>query len=173
MLSVFLRRRGVAALALLLACGAPLAAASAQDIPRMDPRTCRGQPEIKPLERLSVKTDRGVQSFQVEVADDDRERQYGLMCRRALAADRGMLFVFPAPRPQRFWMRNTLIPLDIIYIGANGRVVSISRNVRPLDESGAPSIAPAQFVLELAAGRAAQIGLLPGDRVLHRALPHG
>jgi uncharacterized membrane protein (UPF0127 family) len=139
----------------------------------MDPKACKGQAEIRPLEPLSVKTDRGVQSFQVEVADSDRERQYGLMCRRSLAADRGMLFLFPAARPQMFWMRNTLIPLDIVYIGANGRVVSIARNVQPLDESGAPSMGAAQFVLELAGGRAGQIGLLPGDRVSHRALPHG
>jgi uncharacterized membrane protein (UPF0127 family) len=107
------------------------------------------------------------------VADSDREREYGLMCRRSLAADRGMLFLFAKAGPQMFWMRNTLIPLDIIYIGENGRVVSISRNVQPLDERGAPSAGPAKFVLELAAGRAAQIGLLPGDRVLHRALPRG
>jgi uncharacterized membrane protein (UPF0127 family) len=162
-------RRGVLALTLLSMIAAP---ASAQ-IARMDPKHCKGQPEIRPLEALQVRTDRGVTSFMVEVADSDREREYGLMCRRSLAADRGMLFVFPKPGPQMFWMRNTLIPLDIIYIGENGRVVSISRNVQPLDESGAPSAGPAKFVLELAAGRAAQIGLLPGDRVLHRALPRG
>ncbi|RAK69254.1 DUF192 domain-containing protein [Phenylobacterium kunshanense] len=162
-------RRGLFALAVLSVFAAP---ASAQ-IARMDPKHCRGQPEIKPLEALQVRTDRGVTSFMVEVADSEREREYGLMCRRSLPADRGMLFLFPKAAPQMFWMRNTLIPLDIIYIGENGRVVSISRNVQPLDESGAPSAGPAKFVLELAAGRAAQIGLLPGDRVLHRALPHG
>lgn len=162
-------RRGLLALALLSAFAMP---ASAQ-IARMDPKHCKGQPEIKPLEPLQVRTDRGVQAFMVEVADSEREREYGLMCRRSLAPDRGMLFLFPRAAPQMFWMRNTLIPLDIIYIGENGRVVSISRNVQPLDESGAPSAGPAKFVLELAAGRAAQIGLLPGDRVLHRALPRG
>ncbi|PZQ54056.1 MAG: DUF192 domain-containing protein [Phenylobacterium zucineum] len=139
----------------------------------MDPKQCRGQAEIKPLEPLQVRTDKGVTNFQVEVAKSERQREYGLMCRRSLAADRGMLFLFSRADPQMFWMRNTLIPLDIIYIGENGRVVSISRNVQPLDESGAPSAGPAKFVLELAAGRAAQIGLLPGDRVLHRALPRG
>lgn len=167
-------RRSLGALALALAAqAAALAPAAAQDIPRMDPKSCRGQPEIKPFEPLSVRTDRGVATFQVEVADTPREHQFGLMCRRKLAPDRGMLFVFPAPAPRVFWMRNTLIPLDIVYIGANGRVVSISRNVQPLDESGAPSAGPAKYVLELAGGRAAQIGLLPGDRVLHRALPRG
>lgn len=169
-------RGGLFALLPVFAMGAALALpapASAQEIPRMDAKHCRGQAEIKPLEPLSVRTDKGVKNFQVEIADSAREQQYGLMCRKALAPDRGMLFLFGAETPRVFWMRNTLIPLDIIYIGANGRVVSISRNVRPLDESGAPSAGPAKFVLELAAGRAAEIGLLPGDRITHRAMPRG
>ena len=170
---LFARRLGVALAPLLLGAAVLAAAPAVAQIPRQDPKACKGQPEIKPLEPLQVRTDRGVSSFQVEIADSEMEREYGLMCRRALAADRGMLFLFAKATPQMFWMRNTLIPLDIIYIGADGRVVSISRNVQPLDESGAPSAGPAKFVLELAAGRAAQIGLLPGDRVLHRALPRG
>lgn len=162
-------RRIAGALALSLLITAP----SAAQLPRQDPKHCKGQAEIKPLEPLQIRTDKGVQSFMVEIADSDMEREYGLMCRKSLAADRGMLFLFSRAAPQMFWMRNTLIPLDIVYIGENGRVVSISRNVQPLDESGAPSAGPAKFVLELAGGRAAQIGLLPGDRVLHRALPRG
>ena len=162
-------RGALLALAVTLTAAAPACA----QLPRQNPRSCVGQPELKPLEPLQVKTDRGSQAFMVEVADSPREREYGLMCRKAMAADRGMLFLFPRAEPQAFWMRNTLIPLDIIYIGANGRVVSISRNAQPLDESPQPSAGPAQFVLELAGGRAAQIGLLPGDRVLHRAMPRG
>lgn len=162
-------RAGLLVLATALAVGAPAAA----QIARQDPAHCIGQPELKPLEPLKVQTLKGAQTFMVEVADNEREREYGLMCRKSLAPDRGMLFLFSRPGPQVFWMRNTLIPLDIVYIGADGRVVSISRNVQPLDESGTPSAGPAQFVLEIAGGRAAQIGLLPGDRVLHRALPRG
>lgn len=163
-------RRGLIALAaVVVALGAPAAA----QIPRQDPKACKGQPEIRPLEPLEVRTDRGVQSFMVEIADSATEREYGLMCRKAMAADHGMLFLFPRAEPQAFWMRNTLIPLDIIYIGANGKVVSIVRSALPLSETPLPSAGAAQFVLELAAGRAAQIGLLPGDRVLHRALPRG
>lgn len=169
MLHDLIARRVAAAMALALVATGPTLA----QLPRQNPKHCKGQPEIKPLEPLQVRTDKGVSSFMVEIADSDVEREYGLMCRRALAADRGMLFLFARPAPQMFWMRNTLIPLDIVYIGENGRVVSISRNVQPLDESGAPSSGPAKFVLELAAGRAAQIGLLPGDRVIHRALPRG
>jgi uncharacterized protein len=167
------RRLGVALAALSLGAAALTAAPATAQIARQDPKACKGQPEIKPLEPLQVRTDKGVSSFQVEIADSEMEREYGLMCRRSLAADRGMLFLFAKSTPQMFWMRNTLIPLDIIYIGADGRVVSISRNVQPLDESGAPSAGPAKFVLELAAGRAAQIGLLPGDKVLHRVMPRG
>ncbi len=159
----------LSALAVALAAAGPACA----QLPRQNPKACVGQPELKPLERLQVQTDRGLRTFMVEIADSPREREYGLMCRKAMAPDRGMLFLFPRAEPQAFWMRNTLIPLDIIYIGADGRVVSISRNARPLDESPLPSAGPAQYVLELAAGRAQQIGLLPGDRVLHKALPRG
>ncbi|MCR5875733.1 DUF192 domain-containing protein [Phenylobacterium sp. J426] len=142
-------------------------------LPRQNPADCKGQPELKPLEPLSVTTPKGAFKFMVEIADSPREREFGLMCRKGLAADRGMLFVFPKADFQAFWMRNTLIPLDIIYIGPDGAVVSIVRNARPLDERPLPSSAPAQFVLELAAGRAAQLGLLPGDKVQHRAIPVG
>lgn len=158
---------------LALAAAIALAAPAQAQIPRQDPKACKGQPELTPLEPLQVKTDRGLQNFMVEIADSPREREYGLMCRKSVAPDRGMLFIFPAAQPQAFWMRNTLASLDIIYIGADGRVVSISRNARPLDETPLPSVGPAKYVLELAAGRAAQIGLLPGDRILHRAIPRG
>lgn len=157
----------VVALALAAAGGGAVA------LPRQDPAHCKGQKELAPLETVQVKTDRGVYAFRVEIADSMVEREYGLMCRKALAADRGMLFIFPRAEPQAFWMRNTLIPLDIIYIGPDGRVVSIVRNARPLDEAPLPSAGAANAVLELAAGRAAQIGLLPGDRVFHRIFPRG
>jgi len=159
-------RRGLIALGIVLALAGPAAA-----IPRMSPDACKGQPELKPLQPLQVVTDKATHRFQVEVADSAQEREYGLMCRKSLAADRGMLFIFPKADYQAFWMRNTLIPLDIVYIGADGKVVSIVRNARPLDESPLPSGGPALGVLELAGGRAAQIGLLPGDRVVHRAFP--
>jgi uncharacterized membrane protein (UPF0127 family) len=162
-------RRGLLALAAALAIGGPAAA----DLPRQDPKACKGQPEIKPLEPLQIRTDRGLQTFSVEIADSPTEQEFGLMCRKALAPDRGMLFIFPNQEPRYFWMRNTLIPLDIVYIGGDGKVVSITRSARPLDETPLPSGAPAKYVLELAGGRAAQIGLLPGDRVLYRTMPRG
>jgi uncharacterized protein len=162
-------RRGLILLIAAMLSAAPAAA----QIPRQDPKACKGQKEIRPLEPLSIRTDRGVRRFMVEVADSPLEREYGLMCRRAMADHRGMLFVFPQSGPQAFWMRNTLIPLDIVYIGSDGTVVSITRNAQPLDERPLPSAAPAKYVLELNAGLAAKIGLLPGDRIMQRAITRG
>lgn len=146
-------------------------ACAAVDLPRQDPANCRGQPVIQPLQPLEVVTPKGRARLMVEFADSERERAFGLMCRKAVAPDRGMLFDFGASQPLAFWMRNTLIPLDIIYIQADGRVLSIVRGARPLDERPLPSGGPARAVLELASGRAAQLGILPGDRILHRIFP--
>jgi len=166
--SIRLARRGVIAGGLALT----LAGAAGADIPRMPPNACKGQPEIKPLQPLTARTARGPVRFMVEYANNDRTRSYGLMCRKSLAADRGMLFDFNRPIDQAaFWMRNTLISLDIIYIRPDGTVLSIARNVPPLDERPVPSGGVTRWVLELRAGRAAEIGLLPGDRILHRTMP--
>ncbi|MFN3524113.1 MAG: DUF192 domain-containing protein [Phenylobacterium sp.] len=123
------------------------------------------------LEPLEVVTDKGRTRFMVEVVDNDATRARGLMYRTSLAPDRGMLFDFKTPRDAAFWMRNTYIPLDIVYIKADGRVLSIVRNARPKDETPLPSGGPVLGVLEIPGGRAAEIGLLPGDRVLHRIFP--
>lgn len=125
------------------------------------------------LEPLSIVTARGPVSFQVEIAADDQSRARGLMHRRSLAPDRGMLFDFHTPRPVSFWMRNTYISLDMIFIRADGRILSIARNTVPLSEEGVPSGGPVRAVLELIGGRAAEIGALPGDRVIHRIFPRG
>jgi uncharacterized protein len=115
-----------------------------------------------------VVTPSGRTRFFVEIADDDAEREKGLMFRKELAPDRGMLFDFKTPREVAFWMKNTLIPLDIIYIKPDGTVLSIARNTTPLSERPVPSGGPVVGVLELAGGRAAEIGLMPGDRIEHR-----
>ena len=164
-------RRGLIAAGLALALAGP---AWAQDIPRMDPKACKGQPEIKPLQPLTLQTARGPVRFMVEFANTAKTREYGLMCRRSVAADRGMLFDFHVPMEGvAFWMRNTLIPLDIVYIRPDGTVLSIARNVQPLNERPVPSGGTTRWVLELRSGRAAEIGLLPGDRVLHRTTTRG
>lgn len=125
------------------------------------------------FEVLDVVTADGRTRFFVEIADDEAERNRGLMYREVVAPDRGMLFDFPSPRPVAFWMKNTLIPLDIIYIQADGTVLSIARNTTPLSETPIPSGGPVLGVLELAGGRAAEIGLLPGDKILHRMFRGG
>ena len=158
---------------LLALAGAFALAGSASALPRQDPANCKGQPEIKPLDQLQVVTGRGTYRFAVEVARSPRQREFGLMCRKAIAPDRGMLFLFPAPDILAFWMRNTLISLDIIYIGADGRVVSLVQHAQPQNETPQPSAGPAGAGLEQAAGRAAHIGLLPGDRVIHKDLGRG
>jgi len=104
----------------------------------------------------------GNQPFTLELAATDKTRQHGLMHRQSLPADRGMLFVFPDEAPRSFWMRNTLIPLDIVYLDAAGKVVSISQ-MKPLDETGVPSLGPAKYAIELNEGAAARSGVKVGD----------
>jgi uncharacterized membrane protein (UPF0127 family) len=170
----FFKRGAVVLAAALAAAGSGCAPVARAELARQDPGHCQGQKELKPLEPLSVRTARGQASFLVEVADTPTKQEFGLMCRRSLAADRGMLFMFKgAPTDRAFWMRNTLIPLDIIYIRPDGRVLSVAANAQPLNEMPIPAGGPTKAVLELAAGRAAQIGLLPGDRILTRGLPRG
>ncbi len=106
------------------------------------------------------------QRFSVELATDDASRQHGLMMRTTLAPDHGMLFVFPHIGPQAFWMKNTLIPLDILYFDAERRLVSMQLGVPPCKADPCPtypSDAPALYVLELSAGTARRIGAKPGD----------
>ena len=127
------------------------------------PRDANGNP----LEALTVVTSTGEHRFMVEIADDDAERQRGLMERPPLADDRGMLFQFPDVAERGFWMHNTPSPLDIIYIDPRGRIVSIARNATPNSDAVIPSNGPASGVLEIRGGRAAEIGAQPGDLVRH------
>ena len=119
------------------------------------------------LEPLSIVTASGEHKFMVEIADDEAERQRGLMYRPPLEDDRGMLFQFPAAREQSFWMKNTPSSLDIIYIDPQGRIVSIAAHATPYSETPLPSNGAANGVLELRAGRAEEIGAKPGDQVRH------
>jgi uncharacterized membrane protein (UPF0127 family) len=161
--------------ALILAAALAVAPpAHAQDIPPMDAAHCVGQPVLKPLQPLGIRTAKKTYNFMVEYADTERTREYGLMCRKAVPPLGGMLFDFMAPmNGVAFWMRNTLIPLDIVYIRPDGTVLSIARNVPALDETPVPAGGTVRWVLELATGRAAELGLQPGDRITHRTMPHG
>ncbi|WP_312689571.1 DUF192 domain-containing protein [Brevundimonas nasdae] len=126
-------------------------------------------PNGDPTERLSIVTASGEHHFWVEIADTEPKRQRGLMFRPPLEDDRGMLFEWPGEpaREQSFWMRNTPSSLDIIYIDPQGKIVSIAAHATPFSEAPIPSNGPANGVLELRAGRAAEIGAKPGDKVVH------
>lgn len=129
----------------------------------------RPMPSVpKGFEPLQVVTPKGSFDFAVELAETDAQRERGLMFRQSLAPDRGMLFDFQVPRMVAFWMKNTLIPLDIIYIAQDGTVISIARNATPKSLVPLPSGGAALGVLEIAGGRAEAIGLLPGDKIRHR-----
>lgn len=169
--SLSIPRRSLIALAVALglsACAAAPPPARAE-IQRQDPDHCQGQAVLTPLQPLTIATARGPAKFKVEMADNDLKREYGLMCRKTLAPDRGMLFDFGGPSEDvAFWMRNTLIGLDIIYIRPDGTILSIARQAKPLDERPLPAGGTIRAVLEIPGGRAAQLGLQPGDRVDHR-----
>lgn len=114
---------------------------------------------------LAVATKSGRHAFRVEVAASGAEQEKGLMFRTAMGADEGMIFPMDPPRMAAFWMKNTVIPLDIIFIGPDHRVLNVAANAVPYDLTALPSAGPAAAVLELNGGRAAQIGLKPGDKV--------
>jgi uncharacterized membrane protein (UPF0127 family) len=125
------------------------------------------------LDTVEILTSRGAARFTVELAITPAQQERGLMFRKSLAPDRGMLFPYKPPQRAAFWMKNTLIPLDIIYIAPDGRVLSIARNAVPHDETPIPSGGVIGGVLEIPGGRAAQLGILPGDRVLNKIFPKG
>lgn len=120
-----------------------------------------------PLEALTITTASGPHEFMVEIADDEPERERGLMFRPPLADDRGMLFEFPDSAERSFWMRNTPSSLDIIYIDPTGSIVSIAHHTTPYSDAQIPSNGAASGVLELRAGRAEEIGAKAGDKVAH------
>ncbi|MEO0823203.1 MAG: DUF192 domain-containing protein [Pseudomonadota bacterium] len=105
--------------------------------------------------------------YGVEIADDPEEQSRGLMFRSELGADRGMLFLFDSPRQAQFWMRNTLIPLDILFVGADGAVLNIAERTVPFSEEILPSDGLALAVLEVNAGEAEKHGFGPGSQVVH------
>ena len=106
-----------------------------------------------------------VHRFEVEVARSRIEQAKGLMFRRAMGADEGMLFPLEEPRRASFWMRNTVIPLDIIFIGADGRILNVAANAVPYSEDQVRSVGVTSAVLELNGGRAAELGIVAGDKV--------
>lgn len=120
-------------------------------------------------DRLSLITKSGEVVIDVEVAQTEPERALGLMFRTELADRKGMLFPYPHPDELTMWMRNTYIPLDMVFIRADGVVHRIERRTEPLSDRVISSNGPVTAVLELAGGAAERLGLEPGDHVRH---PH-
>ncbi len=115
---------------------------------------------------LTITTQDGAEhSFTVEVAATRDDQRQGLMFRTSMGADEGMIFPFPQPRMASFWMRNTVIPLDIIFIDPDGRILNIAENTVPYSEESVRSVGPAGAVLELNGGRTAELGITAGDLV--------
>ena len=109
--------------------------------------------------------------FRVEVAVTAEEHARGLMYRSQLADDAGMVFVFEEPSVQRFWMKNTLIPLDMIFIGKDRRIVGVVENAAPETETERMVGAPSQYVLEIAGGLSAKLGIHRGEPVDFQNVP--
>lgn len=106
----------------------------------------------------------------IEIADDPGERSNGLMCRLDLRDDEGMLFIFPDDQQRFFWMRNTPLSLDIAFIDAGGTVLNVAGAVAPLNDDPIASQGPARYVLEVRAGRAVPLGIVPGAQLSHPVL---
>jgi uncharacterized membrane protein (UPF0127 family) len=113
---------------------------------------------------LTIHSATGDHRFTVDVAASPEEQQRGLMFRRSLAGDQGMIFPYDPPQDVAFWMKNTLIPLDMVFVRADGRIVRIA-TATPLSLDTVPSGEPVAAVLEIRGGRAAELGIRAGDRV--------
>lgn len=112
----------------------------------------------------------GAAAFTVELADEPEERARGLMFRETMPASSGMLFLYPAPQRVSFWMENTLIPLDMIFLDGAGRVLRVHENARPLDRTAIDGGAGVVAVLEINGGLAGRLGIGPGDHLRHPGL---
>lgn len=125
-------------------------------------------PEVPFVAEGSLSFTRGgseLSTITIEIADTDSTRDRGLMERNSLPENSGMLFIFPEPAPQRFWMANTRISLDLVFADAEGTIVEIARYTRPQSQQGVESLVPALYVVEVAAGYTESIGLVEGDQI--------
>ena len=113
----------------------------------------------------NVETDTIQASFNIEIADDEYQRQTGLMHRESMKDDQAMLFIFDDVDFRSFYMKNTYISLDIIYFDADGKLISVQSRTEPMSEASLPSKAPAKYVLEVNAGLTEKLNLLIGDRI--------
>ncbi len=145
-----MRAAGLAVIVLVAGCALPAA---------QTPASAAAQDTIE------IVTSSGVHAFSVELATNDAERARGLMFRKSLPEGHGMLFDFQTDQPVQFWMRNTYVPLDMIFIRGDGRVLNIAQNATPLSDALIPSAGSVRGVLEVIAGTARKYHIAPGDRV--------
>lgn len=117
------------------------------------------------LSLFKASNDSLIQKLNIEIADDDYQTETGLMYRKSMEDNQGMLFIFPDSKYRYFYMRNTEIPLDIIYIDKNLSIVSIQKNAKPFDETSLPSEGPAKYVLEINGGLSTSWDLQKGDKI--------
>lgn len=117
------------------------------------------------LSLLKASNDSLIKSLNIEIADDDYQTETGLMYRKSMEDNQGMLFIFTDSQYRYFYMRNTEIPLDIIYIDQNKTIVSIQKNAKPYDETSLPSEGPAKYVLEINGGLSTKWNLQKGDKI--------
>lgn len=150
------------ALALALA---PPAAEARQPARATAPEAGRPQAGLRVVPLTIETADGRTHRYRVEVAETAAQQAHGMMFRTTVPPGTGMIFPMNPPRPAAFWMRNTLVSLDLIFIGADGRVRNIAERAVPRSEALLPSAGPVAAVLELAGGEAERIGLKPGDRV--------
>jgi uncharacterized protein len=122
--------------------------------------------------KLDIISKTGVHRFTVELATTDAERTRGLMFRKELPEGHGMLFDFDQEQPVSFWMHNTYLSLDMIFITADGRILRIAENTEPMSDRLVPSGGPVRAVLEVVAGTARKLGISPGDRVQSPIFAH-
>ncbi len=122
------------------------------------------------LKLKKADSDSIIKTLDIEIADNDYETQTGLMYRTKLETNHGMLFIFPNVQIRSFYMKNTKIPLDIIYINGNKTIVSFQKNAKPFDETSLPSDSPSKYVLEINGGLSDAWQLAIGDRISFEAL---
>lgn len=165
-----LKRPGVraAARAVLLGCcllaGAGVAAANPQD------RTSAALVTPVDATRLNIETASGTHGFDIELRDTADGRTIGLMHRKTMPVNHGMLFDFEVAEPVAMWMKNTLLPLDMLFIRTDGTIANIATHTQPMSTRVIPASEPVRYVLELNAGTADRIGARPGDQIIHPAI---
>jgi uncharacterized protein len=129
--------------------------------------SARAQLQRFATSELTIVSATGSHCFTVEIAETPAQMEQGLMFRRAMAPDAGMLFDYKTPTVATMWMRNTLIPLDMLFVDAQGRIINIHERAVPQALDVIAAAAPARAVIELNGGTAARLGIAPGDQVQH------